>query len=139
MVDCFKYAMVSRILLTMVAMVFSSCCYHVITPSEMTFTNIGATFVRIGLYAKDHKSIPSNLTALPKREGYTNDLNDGWHHPLQFRVSDDGVLTISSLGRDGKPGGSGEDADVSVRYYSRHKDGSLWAGEPLWSVEAQIN
>jgi general secretion pathway protein G len=39
---------------------------------------------------------------------------DPWGHPFQYRSpGSKGELDIVSLGRDGQPGGSGEDADIS--------------------------
>ena len=39
---------------------------------------------------------------------------DPWGHPFQYRSPGPrGELEILSLGRDGQPGGSGEDADIS--------------------------
>jgi general secretion pathway protein G len=41
---------------------------------------------------------------------------DPWGHPYQYRVpGEKGDLDIYSLGRDGKVGGSGEDADIFNR------------------------
>lgn len=54
-------------------------------------------------------------------EKMTNDLvvfdtqsdGDGWHHPFVFSVSGTNV-TITSYGRDGKPGGIGLDCDLTT-------------------------
>jgi hypothetical protein len=110
----------------------------VITPVEMTDSAITETFVRIDLYAKEHGTTPPSLDVLPERKGYMNRITDGWGRPLLYEVSDDGRLTLTSYGKDGKPGGSGEDADISRSYYSRRPDGSLWVGSDLWIVEAEV-
>jgi hypothetical protein len=115
-----------------------SCCAHLITPGEMTRTAIMETFVRIDLYAKQKGQLPSTLAVLAEREGYVNRTTDGWGRPLQYHVDGDGVITLASLGRDGKPGGSGADADISESYYSRRKDGTLWVGAELWIAEAMV-
>lgn len=40
-------------------------------------------------------------------------LDDPWGHQFQYDKSDDdNTITLSSLGRDGKIGGTGEDADI---------------------------
>jgi len=38
---------------------------------------------------------------------------DPWGNPYQYRYAGGGAIEIVSLGADGQPGGSGEDADVS--------------------------
>jgi general secretion pathway protein G len=39
---------------------------------------------------------------------------DPWGHPFQYRApGTKGEFEIVSLGRDGQPGGSGEDADIT--------------------------
>ncbi|WMJ70171.1 type II secretion system major pseudopilin GspG [Stenotrophomonas sp. 24(2023)] len=39
---------------------------------------------------------------------------DPWHHPYAYRSPAEGAeYEVSSLGRDGTPGGTGEDADIS--------------------------
>ncbi len=109
-----------------------------ITPDEMTNSAIGETFARIHIYAQTKRAVPSSLDVLPKRDGYANQTMDGWDRPLQYRIAADGTITLTSLGRDGKPGGSGADADVSVSYQTKRTDGSLWVGSDMWIVEALL-
>ena len=40
-------------------------------------------------------------------------LNDPWGHPLVYTAASDGSVTVTSLGADDKPGGTGVDADIS--------------------------
>jgi Type II secretion system (T2SS), protein G len=109
-----------------------------ITPVEMTHTAIDETFFRIHIYAQKYGAVPASLDALPKREGYANRTTDGWGRPLVYRVLPDGAISLTSYGRDGTPGGSGDDADISVSYHTKRPDGSLWIGSDLWIVEAQV-
>jgi hypothetical protein len=118
-------------------LVFAFSFVDRITPLEMTRTAMGETFVRISLYAERHKALPPSLDVLPKREGYENRTTDGWNRPLQYTVASDGVITLKSFGADGKPGGDAKNADISESYRSRKPDGSLWAGLPMWIVEAE--
>jgi len=68
--------------------------------------------IRRGLsdYAREHGQFPDSLEQLP-------DLKEGWHpvdpwkHPYQYGKTADGYRLLS-LGRDGKPGGVGLDADI---------------------------
>jgi hypothetical protein len=109
-----------------------------ITPVEMTDTAIGETFFRIHIYAQKYGAVPASLDVLPKRQGYANQTTDGWGRPLEYRVRPDGTITLTSYGRDGMPGGRGDDADVSVSYHTKRPDGSLWVGSDLWIVEARV-
>lgn len=108
------------------------------TPVDMTRTAMTETFIRICLYAETNKALPPSLDALPKRDGYANRTTDGWKRPLQYRVDKNGVITLRSFGADGKPGGAGDDADLSQSYRSKRPDGSLWVGSPMWIVEAEV-
>lgn len=83
----------------------------------------------LSAYRLDTGHLPSTeqglkaLTARPTDEPHwsgpylAKDVpNDPWDHPYVFRVPGDNghEFELSSLGRDGKPGGSGLDADISV-------------------------
>jgi len=103
----------------------------------MTRTAILETFFRINLYAHQYGTVPPSLEILPKREGYANRIADGWNQPLQYTIHEDGIITLTSLGRDREPGGDGDDADISRSYYTRRKDGTLWVGQDLWIAEAE--
>jgi hypothetical protein len=109
-----------------------------ITPVEMTYTSIGETQYRIHLYAKVHRKLPPNLDALPKREGYMNSVEDAWGTRLSYRVHDDGTFTLSSLGKDRKAGGTGDNADIVTRYRWRDKSGRFLAADNLWTATAEI-
>ena len=128
----------NRAFLMFLALAFFSGCTDKITPVEMTRTAMTETLVRINIYAETNKAIAPSLDVLAKRDGYVNRTTDGWNRPLQYRVAQDGIITLTSLGADGKPGGDGEDADISVSYRSKRPDGSLWVGSPMWLVEAEV-
>jgi hypothetical protein len=110
----------------------------VIPPKAETVSAMTETFVRIGLYAKQDLSIPPSLAVLPKRKGYANQTTDAWGRELTFGVTPDGIISLTSLGKDGKTGGQGDDADIRRAYFWRHPDGSLWATSEMWIVEAEI-
>ena len=120
------------------------CCscsrYHTdpITPVDMTWTAMGETFARIDIYTRSNKSLPTTLEMLPKRENYMNQTTDGWGRQLHYSLSQDGIISLTSLGRDGVVGGQGEDADITEAYHTRRADGTLWAGSDLWLVEAEV-
>ena len=116
----------------------TGCCAYVITPIEMTHTAIGETFYRVHLYGKQRRKVPDSFDVLPVREGYANKTTDGWDRKLILEIKDDKVMTITSYGKDGKPGGEGEDADISESHWLRKEDGSLWVGDEMWVVESKI-
>lgn len=120
------------------AMLAGCLAPHVITPEESTDVAIGETHVRTHLYMLTNRSTPPDLSVLPTRKGYGNRTTDGWGRPLLYSVDENGVITLSSLGRDGKSGGSGADADVVRRYRTRDKSGKLNVDDDLWIVTSEI-
>ncbi len=110
----------------------------VIAPVELTESAMLETFARINNYTQTNQAIPLTLQVLPRREGYDNRTTDGWGRPLHYRVGEDGIITLTSFGADGKAGGRGEDADIFKSYHSKRPDGSLWAGAGMWIVEAKV-
>ena len=127
----------SILTLMMTAFLVVSCVDR-ITPVESTKSAIGETFVRISIYAATNMTVPLSLDVLPKRDGYSNQITDGWGRPLEYRVTQDGIMTLTSLGRNGKPGGNGEDADMAESYFAKRPDGSLWVGSDMWIVEGRV-
>lgn len=111
----------------------------VITPPEMTQTAIGESFYRIYLYANANQKLPETLDDLPNRSGYGNRITDGWGNRLNYEISDDGIITLSSLGADQKPGGIGDDADISRSYRSVDEQGVFIAGQEMWIVTGELH
>lgn len=99
-----------------------SSLVDVIPPDAQTRTAIGETRVRIGMYLKRDGTLPPTLDVLPLRDRYANQTTDAWNRPLLYQIEEDG-LSLTSLGKDGQPGGSGLDADVTEKY--RIADGEL--------------
>jgi hypothetical protein len=62
-------------------------------------------------YARTQKHEPTRLEDLAEANGGKTHWDDLWGRPLLYRV-DGNVVTITSLGRDGKSGGTGEDSDI---------------------------
>ncbi len=69
------------------------------------------------LFRLDTGRFPSTAEGLsglaPKYVAHVD--NDGWGRPYRYE-SDGGSARIWTLGRDGAPGGSGPDADISVQF-----------------------
>ncbi len=109
-----------------------------ISPRDLTRSALLETFVRIQLYARQSNSVPPSLDVLPRRAGYANRTTDGWQRPLHYELSSNDILRLTSRGRDGQPGGQGDDADISMAFHARKPDGSLWITSEQWLVEAEI-
>lgn len=129
---------VVRLTVLITTILFLQGC-HFITPVEMTNTAIGETFYRIHLYMRSLGNVPQSLEVLPIRENYANRTTDGWGRELLHTVSREGIITLQSLGRDGEPGGEGEDADISRSYRTIDETGKSIIGDDYWIVNAEIN
>lgn len=105
-----------------------------VPPRSLTFGNMHMMKRRILRYATVHDSLPTSSDQLPHFEGYSNDATDGWGRPILWRVDGDKV-TLTSYGRDGAPGGSGEDPDMVGVFRTKTANGR-WAEELCeWEVD----
>jgi general secretion pathway protein G len=65
----------------------------------------------IALYQLKMNKLPPDL-----RSANIEDDKDGWGQPYQYQVVDGGrSYEIRSLGADGRAGGTGADADISIK------------------------
>jgi hypothetical protein len=72
---------------------------------------------QIAGFVKQKKRLPVSLDEVKAQFGDSERWNDPWGNPVQFRVRDDHWM-LSSQGRDGKPGGTGFDADYTYNLTS---------------------
>ena len=126
------------VLLLLVVGAVQFCRSLMIPPESLTHAAIQSTMVRIHMYMLDNREYPPDLSVLPERKGYDNRVIDGWGRPLLYSVDENGIISVSSLGRDGKPGGEGLDADIVRRNRTRNEDGSLDIDDEYWSVTSEI-
>ncbi|MGO9107934.1 MAG: type II secretion system protein GspG [Thermoguttaceae bacterium] len=87
---------------------------------------------------KEHRQAPPSLSVLPVDKGPYGKAVDGWGNDLGYSVDRDGVIILTSVGADGKPGGDGRDADIIMRYRTRNADGTLNVGDDAWIDNAKI-
>src|SRR4051794_27931893 len=80
--------------------------------SAFTRMTMRETSVRIGLFFERNGHLPPDLRALPERDGHKNRTTDPWDRELRYTVEGEASFTLSSLGRDDKPGGNGDDDDL---------------------------
>ena len=109
-----------------------------IPPQDMSRTAMIETLIRFQMYVSERRDYPKDLSSLPKRKGHGNRITDGWGHPLLYDVDQTGVVSLTSLGRDGKVGGSGENADIIERRNTRTLDGTLNVDDELWVVRSRV-
>jgi len=111
----------------------------VIPPVDMTQTALTETIVRIHMYMVDNRAAPLSLESLPKRDSFANRITDGWNQPLIYEISHDGIISLSSYGKDGQPGGEGDNKDVIIKYKTKREDGTLNIDDPDWMIRSAIN
>jgi hypothetical protein len=130
-----RYLVTLVIIVTIFFLIYSLA--DKIPPDAITRTSIGETFVRIELYAQQHKAIPSSLDVLPKREGYANRTTDAWNQPLKYEYDvSNGKITLTGYGKSGE---TEKKEKISKSYYATREDGCLWIGtDPHWIVKADV-
>jgi hypothetical protein len=108
-----------------------------IPPQCSAYTTIVVMKQRILRYARLHDSLPKSPRDLPEMPGKGSENQDAWGREILMSFAD-GKATLTSLGRDGKPGGTGEDADMSGVFPLKDKNGE-WAGEDVdWVLEPKL-
>ena len=87
-----------------------------VPPDALTRTRMNVAEQRIREYASTHRRLPASLSDLPKspRNRDSNTL-DGWRRPIQYTRTGM-TVTLLSLGRHGRLGGMGQDADTQVTF-----------------------
>jgi hypothetical protein len=82
----------------------------------MTETRLLVTHHRLQTYWNRHGKVPGTPAELPLEKGRDCSTIDGWGRELHWDSDDTGKVKVWSLGRDGNPGGIGEDADLEVEF-----------------------
>jgi hypothetical protein len=98
-----------------------------VPPANVTRQRMAFDRVRILEYVHIHGQLPRDLAALPRlplRPEADHYLEDAWHRRLIYEVEPSGTVTLKSLGKDGVPAGSGDDADIIFKFPSHNADGS---------------
>jgi hypothetical protein len=90
--------------------------YEVIPPRDNTLSAMTETKVRIEMYLQKNGRLPPDFNSLPVRENHVNQTDDAWHRPLLYTIESGNTVVLKSLGADGKPGGTGDDEDLTQRY-----------------------
>lgn len=78
--------------------------------ASLTRTKMDAAKGPLYLYQMRNNTLPQDLRALE-----SVDATDAWNRPIQYRLLDGGrSYELRSLGSDGREGGSGAGADITV-------------------------
>jgi hypothetical protein len=88
---------------------------HILTipPRQLTVTRMTVLGVRIQSFVARHARMPKSLSELPEEPGKDCEVVDAWGRPFRWSYDEASrKFTIWSLGRDGKSGGTGDDADI---------------------------
>lgn len=109
--------------------------YPGVPPRSQTCGAMHISKRRILRYAAEHGSLPVSIQATDELEGYYNSTTDAWGNELTYEVAPNGDVTLTSLGRDNRPGGIGDDKDMIGVFPSRQADGR-WSEELVdWTLD----
>jgi hypothetical protein len=77
---------------------------------------------RIEQFRAGNGAPPKQIADIPGLQAQAaNQRLDRWNHPLEYHPHENGEYDLFSLGRDGRPGGAGLDADL----YHDRREGKL--------------
>jgi hypothetical protein len=79
---------------------------------------------RVDTFVSIHHKLPISLDELPQLSGIDNGVVDSWGRRIGYKVTEEHLYTLTSLGKDGLPGGKREDADISKAFTPRE----FWYG-----------
>ena len=109
----------------------------IIPPESLTYGSMHMIKRRILKFAYTHNQLPKTLDELPVIPEYSDRLTDAWAERILYRINDDGSITLTSYGKDGRPGGEGTNADMVGVFMSKTPNGRWqdelcdWITDPL--------
>ena len=133
-----KRFLVILILLAPVAALVIFSCFDLLPARGLTGIRMETMKQRILHYARTHNELPKTAADLPLLTSRDNTVQDGWGRDIRFEIATNGIVTLTSLGRDGRPGGTGDDADIT-RAFPAHNPQGGWSEETVaWSAESLV-
>ncbi|MGI6495988.1 MAG: type II secretion system protein GspG [Kiritimatiellia bacterium] len=84
-----------------------------ITPKDRTIGNLGRIEFLLVEFVDAFSHFPDTLTELTNSLTSSFQLDDGWGHPICYIKTND-IVILRSYGKDGLPGGSGDNADIDL-------------------------
>jgi hypothetical protein len=94
----------------------------------MAFTRMHVIKRRILRFAQEFDRLPHDLSAIPEIPGFDNSIRDDWGRPIMYHVGSGDVVTLTSFGRDGAPGGIDDSTDIICAFPTREVRGG-WSNE----------
>jgi hypothetical protein len=92
-----------------------------IPAKNLTETRLLITYDRIETFWNQHGRVPTKRDQLADIKDRDCSMTDGWGRELHWASNGATKVTVWSLGRDGKPGGTGEDADLEIVFVGTQK------------------
>ena len=133
-----KRFLVILILLAPVAALVIFSCFDLLPARGLTAIRMETLKQRILHYARTHNEFPKTAADLPLLNSRDNTVQDGWGRDIRFEIAPNGIVTLTSLGRDGRPGGTGDDADIT-RTFPAHTPQGAWSEETVaWSSDSLV-
>ena len=99
----------------------SGAIVDTIPPENLTEGALQFTYVRIETFWNQHGRVPTKVSELPDVKDHDCSMKDGWGRELHWLSDGKSMVRVWSLGRDGKPGGTGEDADMEVVFVGKQR------------------
>ncbi len=103
------------------------CCGGGISPEDRTYTSVSRLRTVINSFVAANGRAPSDIDELARYEPAVSALNDGWGNRLVYQVEISGVASITSLGKDNRPGSSRRNA-TSVWSFALKDSSGNWIG-----------
>src|SRR5262249_28401156 len=92
-----------------------------IPPSNLTKSSLIFTYHRIQNFWNEHGRVPATADELPEVADLDCSMKDGWGRNLNWDSDGHNRVRVWSVGRDGKPGGTGDDADMEFVFIGKEK------------------
>jgi len=106
-----------------------------VPPISQTGLAMNSCKERIQQYALEHDKLPAKLSDTKEIAGTFNSNIDGWGNDIIYSADANGVVTLTSYGKDKKPGGTGDNTDITGIFKSREINGE-WANQNVgWTKE----
>ncbi len=103
--------MVNSGLLLLASLILVDCDFDTMTPEEATDASVTVVRNAINDFVADNGRAPSNMVEIARYQPVDKAWNDVWGRTLLYQGSTSGIASLTSLGKDGRPGGLGQDAD----------------------------
>jgi type II secretion system (T2SS) protein G len=85
------------------------------------------------IFAAARNRLPRSLDELPTNVSWPNrhsSKDDAWDGHILYKVSPDDLVTLTSYGKDRRPGGAGDAADIVGRFHAFGPKGG-WADQDV--------